>query len=172
MNANERIKFLRETLHLSQEQFGNSIGLTKSGISNIENGARNVTEKHIKLISVAHKVSETWLRNGIGELFLKTDDSLLEKLTAEYSLSESEKKVIATYLKLDEKKRSQLVDFVKCFTVELLNSNSEISATVAVRPAVSDDMLNRETAHKILDKQFDVMEKTKTSLDFTGINGL
>lgn len=69
MNSNERIKYLREHLGISQEKLGETIGLSKSGISSIENGNRSVTEKHIKLISTCFNVSEDWLRTGNGSMF-------------------------------------------------------------------------------------------------------
>lgn len=69
MTANERIKYLREHLNISQEKLGETIGLSKSGISSIENGNRNVTEKHIKLISSCFNVNEDWLRTGNGDMF-------------------------------------------------------------------------------------------------------
>lgn len=61
---NERIKELRQNLHMPQEEFGKAIGLSKSGISNIENGTRSVRDAHIKLICSSFNVSETWLRTG------------------------------------------------------------------------------------------------------------
>ncbi|NBH83503.1 XRE family transcriptional regulator [bacterium C-53] len=69
LNANERIKRLREHLGISQEKLGETIGLSKSGISSIENGNRSVTEKHIKLISTCFNVNENWLRTGAGDMF-------------------------------------------------------------------------------------------------------
>ncbi len=64
---NQRVKELRLKLGLSQDDFGNAIGLSKSGISNIENGTRSVRETHIKLLCSAFDVDETWLRSGEGE---------------------------------------------------------------------------------------------------------
>ena len=61
---NQRVKELRMKLGLSQDDFGNAIGLSKSGISNIENGARSVRESHIKLLCANFDVSESWLRTG------------------------------------------------------------------------------------------------------------
>ena len=66
-SINQRVKELRLNLGLSQDDFGNAIGLSKSGISNIENGTRSVRETHIKLICSAIDVDETWLRSGEGE---------------------------------------------------------------------------------------------------------
>ena len=44
MTQGERIRELRKTLKMTMEQFGEKIGVTKSTISNIENGNRNATE--------------------------------------------------------------------------------------------------------------------------------
>lgn len=63
-SINERIKELRQSLHMSQEEFGKTIGLSKSGISNIESGVRSVRDAHIKLICTSFNVSESWLRTG------------------------------------------------------------------------------------------------------------
>jgi transcriptional regulator with XRE-family HTH domain len=62
--TNQRVKELRTKLKLSQEEFGNAIGLSKSGVSNIENGTRAVRNNHIRLIHSEFGVSEEWLRTG------------------------------------------------------------------------------------------------------------
>lgn len=69
---NERVKEVRKNLNLSQEEFGNRIGLSKSGISNIEKGIRNVTSKHVKLISTIFGIDELWLTTGI-----KSDENII-----------------------------------------------------------------------------------------------
>lgn len=106
--ANTRIKYLRTTLNISQEQLGQSIGISKSGISAIENGTRNVTEKHIKLIAIAYNINEEWLRNGTGEIFEQLAEqekiikytSLLFK-NPKSSIVESIKNLIIFYERLD-----------------------------------------------------------------------
>ncbi len=62
--VNVKIKELRESLNLSQEEFGKSIGLSKSGISNIESGNRGVRESYIELICTKYNVSKVWLTDG------------------------------------------------------------------------------------------------------------
>lgn len=43
MNQGEKIREIRKYYKLTMEQFGEKIGVTKSTISNIENGNRNAT---------------------------------------------------------------------------------------------------------------------------------
>lgn len=85
---NERVKELRLKLGLTQEEFGEKIGLSKSGVSNIENGTRNVSERHIKLISKTFGVSEVWIRNGMGEITIGKRPKSLEDYTNEELLNE------------------------------------------------------------------------------------
>lgn len=74
-NINSRLRQLRKTVKKSQEEFGKIIGISKSGISDIENGRRNVTEQHIIMLRNCQEfnVNETWLRTGQGKMFLELD---------------------------------------------------------------------------------------------------
>lgn len=69
MTINERIKFLRKSLDLTIEKFGNALGVTRAAISNIENGNRGVTEQMFKAICREFDVREEWLRDGIEPMF-------------------------------------------------------------------------------------------------------
>ena len=66
---NERIKELRQYLHMSQEELGKWLGITKSGVSDIEACRRKVTEQHIIMLKM-HNVSEKWLRTGTGDIMI------------------------------------------------------------------------------------------------------
>ncbi len=75
---NERTKELRKKLGLTLEEFGKRLGVTKSAISNIENGNRNLTDLMIVSICREFDVSEEWLRFGDGEMFVpKTGNQTL-----------------------------------------------------------------------------------------------
>ncbi len=71
---NERVKQLRTTLDLTQEEFGKKLGVTRSAISYIESGRSNLTDRMIFLICSEFNVSEDWLRHGTGEPFDIPDD--------------------------------------------------------------------------------------------------
>lgn len=66
---NERLKELRIYLGKSQEEFGKILGLSKSGISEIESGRRNVTDQHIIMLKNCSEffINENWLRTGEGK---------------------------------------------------------------------------------------------------------
>lgn len=80
MSQGERIREIRKSLNMTMEQFGNKIGVTKSTISNIENGNRNTTEHMAKSICREFSVDYIWLTTGKGEMFVDTDDDFLERI--------------------------------------------------------------------------------------------
>ena len=75
MTINDRFRLLRETCDKNQSEWAGILGLSRSGVSEIEAGRRNVTDKHIRLICVepinGNYISETWLRTGEGEMFIQ-----------------------------------------------------------------------------------------------------
>lgn len=62
----DRVLMIREHLELSQEEFGERIGVTKSTISLLERKLRNPSERVIRDICREFNVNEDWLRNGTG----------------------------------------------------------------------------------------------------------
>lgn len=79
---NERLREIRKVLGMSMEDFGKILGISKSGVSDIENGRRSVTDQHIKMLTIqplgGKLLNETWLRTGEGEMFREqsTEDIL------------------------------------------------------------------------------------------------
>lgn len=107
-----RVKELRKTLKLSQEEFGKKIGITKSTISYIESGKSKLTDKNILAICREYKVNENWLRTGRGDMFLQTQEGLIGKLTNEYQLSYIERTILEEYLKLPIESRTTLCNYL------------------------------------------------------------
>ena len=113
---NERIKQLRLTLGLSQEEFGNRLGMGRGAITNIELKKVEPKPLLISLICREFRVSETWLRTGEGEMFLPVDtDEELAQVLTKINLSDDQpiKSIIKNYWRLDEAGKAvirQLVD--------------------------------------------------------------
>lgn len=67
-----RIKDIRKTLNLNQNEFAEKIGLSQSSLAMIEVGKRTFSDKHIKLICSTFNINENWLRTGNGNMFSST----------------------------------------------------------------------------------------------------
>lgn len=64
----ERIKELRLSLGLTQQEFADRIHVERSSIAGYENGKRVPRDATINLICREFGVSESWLRTGEGEM--------------------------------------------------------------------------------------------------------
>ena len=72
---NERIKQLRKHLCLNQSDFASRLGVSQSAVAAWELGTRNPMDAVIQSICREFNVSERWLREGEGEMFLPQDDA-------------------------------------------------------------------------------------------------
>lgn len=79
---NERIKMLRLTLGMSQDEFGRRLGVTRGAITNIELNKVEPKPLFVNLICREFGVDENWLQTGDGEMFREM--SLAEEI-ADYS---------------------------------------------------------------------------------------
>ena len=69
-NLGERIKYLRKQLGLTQEEFGEKLGIKGNTVTGYERGSRTPSESLINYICLVFNVNQTWLRTGEGVLFL------------------------------------------------------------------------------------------------------
>ena len=110
---NERIKKLRiEILGITMEEFGDRVGVTRSAISNIESGRRNVSEQIIKAICREFAVREDWIRNGSGEPLLTSEYSEIDSLVRTHGLSELDRIILNKWIALSSSQRQVLDDFI------------------------------------------------------------
>lgn len=80
MTQGERVKMIRKEFNLTMEEFGDRIGnISKSTISNIENGNRNLTHLMLKAICREFNINEEWLLNGTDPMKINLTRS--EKIT-------------------------------------------------------------------------------------------
>lgn len=114
----KRIKELRKTLELTMEEFGSRLGVTRTAISNIENGHRNVTEQMFKSICREFNVSYAWLKDGLGEMFTNIPETILDELIDEYNLDFLDKQIIKKYLQLSNDERDIIKKYIKSLSDE------------------------------------------------------
>ena len=70
MEIHERIKSLRkDILKLTQQDFSESLNMSRSNAGNIEIGRIAVTDRVISDICQKFNVNEEWLRYGTGDIF-------------------------------------------------------------------------------------------------------
>lgn len=102
----ERLRKLRKTLDLTQQEFADRIGSARDNIAGYETGRRNPSVAVISLICTKFNVNEDWLRTGNGEMFIElTRDEQIENFVGDVLKSEEDsfkKKFISMLSALDE----------------------------------------------------------------------
>lgn len=121
MTQNERLNKIRKTLNLTMEKFGECIGVSKTTISGIETGRRNLTEHMLKSISREFNVNEDWLRNETGEMFNTPNDEVASILSEIMQNPDSEfyqmiLKLVHTYLELSPESQRVMDEYIHSFT--------------------------------------------------------
>lgn len=106
----ERLKQIRRKANLSQEKFGERLGITKTSISKMELGIYNITDTMIKLICSEFNINEDWLRYGIGEMTAIDAESVISELEQKFRMGEIFKKAVLVYLKANELEQAA-IDF-------------------------------------------------------------
>lgn len=93
MTRGERVREARKSLDLTLEKFGERLGVGKTAISNIECGNRSLTDQMCKSICREFNISEDWLLNGTGKMFVDLSRDLqLARFFGEVQIDEGFKK--------------------------------------------------------------------------------
>lgn len=120
-DINQRFRQVREELNKTQSEWADIMGLSRSGVTAIESGQRNVTDKHIKLLCIepidGKYISEKWLRTGEGEMFLPVPEEdevasyVAELLDPDNPFTDLIVDIMRTYSQLDSKSQEVLLEF-------------------------------------------------------------
>ena len=141
---NNKIKLLRKELGLTMQEFGKNLGVSKSAISNIENGYNSLTDQMISSICNAYNVNEDWLRNGTGEMFVESSDSLIEKIVSEFPLDKLSQTILRTYIELEPKEREVFNHVMKIIANNIMEEGKE-----KARNGINDIIFNSAAPEKV-----------------------
>lgn len=117
METYERIRELRkEYLHLSQTEFGERLGVSRSVIKNIELNALARPDQKLslmKLICSEFNVNEEWLLNGTEPMFVQPDSFSLDDFVKSKGATGLELEIVKTYFELDPEIRKAAMEHFK-----------------------------------------------------------
>ncbi|MGB8454773.1 MAG: helix-turn-helix transcriptional regulator [Anaerocolumna sp.] len=115
MNINERIKFIRNKLNITQEEMAKQINIKQSSLSGIEKNRVNVSDRVIKDICREFSVSEEWIRTEHGTIFATyTEEDDLTVIMEEIVKSDDRfvKNFLLTYWGLSKDNRAIISNFI------------------------------------------------------------
>lgn len=115
MEIGDRVKLLRKELKITQTHFGEKIGLAQSYQAQVESGTREVTERIVKTICAVFNVNETWLRDGVGEMFNTSEGMTFEEYAKKKGLDETDLEIIQAFMEMDPQLRKGVVEHFRSF---------------------------------------------------------
>lgn len=113
MNIGDRIKRLRKHLDLTQQKFGERIGIKGNTVAQYELGRNEPIDAVLSLICREYHVRKEWLQTGEGEMFEESVSSVMEKLRSDYSLNDFDYNFVYEYLKLSPERRAAVREFFR-----------------------------------------------------------
>lgn len=126
MNSeNSRIKEVRKTVGLTQEKFGERIGIKSNSLSQVENGVNSVSPQLRTAVCREFHVREDWLRTGEGEMFEeRTDDQAIVDFAADLVNVDDDsfkKRLISAFARMDDATWAEFEKWATAFLAEFQN---------------------------------------------------
>lgn len=109
----DRIKKLRKSLDMTQQEFADKIGVKRNTIGQYEIGRNEPIDAVVNLICREFNVNEEWLRTGNGEMFRLKPLDVMEKLKAEYNLSDIAAAMIKCFIDLKPEVQNEMFNFFR-----------------------------------------------------------
>lgn len=117
MTIGERVKTLRKGLGLTLEKFANPIGIHRGSLSAIENDKSGMSDRTLLAICREYGVSEAWLRDGDGEMFVPvTRNEKIARFAGELMKDETpdfRRQLVEILADLNDEQWDALADFAE-----------------------------------------------------------
>lgn len=122
---NDRIKEVRKVLGLTQEKFGEKVGMKKSSISTMETGVNAVSNQLMAAVCREFHVREEWLRTGEGEMFeTRTPDQAIVDFAADLVNVDDDafkKRLVSAFARMNEETWKDFERWATAFLAEFQN---------------------------------------------------
>ena len=123
MNINERLKLLRQSKNLTQNEAANLLNVSLSSYQKYERDKNNITpslEVLIKLVDFYHVTTDYLLGRETNEI------ENIDRLANEFNMTVLEKKILDNYLSLPKQMRIDLMEFLHKSVQEVQQESNKI----------------------------------------------
>ncbi len=189
MNIGERIRKLRKTLDLTQQKFGERIGIKGNTVAQYELGRNEPVDAVFSLICREFDVREEWLRTGEGEMFKAKPSDILDQLAYKYKLFNFDYVMIEKFLAMPPDLRRAIYEHFHDVDAALAEMDPYAPAYIGNEPPQPMDSfmesykklkienpvnkrtiqeMSREEIHAELDRQLDVEKEAAENVQDSG----
>ena len=189
MNIGERIRKLRKTLDLTQQKFGERLGIKGNTVAQYELGRNEPVDAVFSLICREFDVREEWLRTGEGEMFKAKPSDILDQLAYKYKLFNFDYVMIEKFLAMPPDLRRAIYEHFHDVDAALAEMDPYAPAYIGNEPPQPMDSfmesykklkienpvnkrtiqeMSREEIHAELDRQLDVEKEAAENVQDSG----
>ena len=189
MNIGERIRKLRKTLDLTQQKFGERIGIKGNTVAQYELGRNEPADAVFSLICREFDVREEWLRTGEGEMFKAKPSDILDQLAYKYKLFNFDYVMIEKFLAMPPDLRRAIYEHFHDVDAALAEMDPYAPAYIGNEPPQPMDSfmesykklkienpvnkrtiqeMSREEIHAELDRQLDIEKEAAENVQDSG----
>ena len=110
----DRLREIRKSMtpKLSQERFGELLGITRTAYAKYEAGLVIPSDTFIQLLCTKFNIDEHWLRTGEGEMYKNDLDAQVEAFAQKYILTPDEREIMRYFFQLAPKERTAMIEHV------------------------------------------------------------
>ena len=137
----DRLREIRKSIKpkLSQERFGELLGITRTAYAKYEAGLVTPSDTFIQLLCAKFNISEEWLRTGAGSMHKSDIDAQVDAYTRGYTLDAEEREIIRYFLRLAPSDRAAMIAHVEKIADAVRAARPQESAQTDVPAAKSSD---------------------------------
>lgn len=146
----ERLKLIRKECGMTQSDFAEELGVTRTAYAKYENGLVVPSNSVIQLLCSKFSINEEWLRTGEGKMYTPTDDSLLDDVAKQYKLSKEQKDMVRIIMEFPDDVRQDLAVALLAVCRELANKKEQAPSDKdeARRKAIEQELEMERAAKK------------------------
>ena len=177
MSVGERIRKLRKELDMTQQKFGERIGIKGNTVAQYELGRNEPVDAVFSLICREFNVNEMWLRTGDGEMFRASPSDVLDQLAHKYNLSNADYIIIEKFVHLRPETRKAIFDYIHEVDVAFQDGESNTYSPAYSgneNPFPMDSMINRvreKNAESTTEELEELYKKSRSdSVRYTGLS--
>lgn len=141
----DRIKKIRKSFDLTQQQFAERIGVKRNTVATYEMGRSIPSDSALSLICREFNVNETWLRTGEGEMFNPSSTSVLDTLAQERNLSDNDYILVEKFLSLSQNKRDAITSYIMECAAQMSMTDSD-KPHVPLKHGISEVEIEKKVA--------------------------
>lgn len=149
----ERLKQIRKQLKMTQSDFSNALGVTRTAYAKYENGLVTPSDTFIQLLCSKFHINEEWLRTGNGSPDSPSDSSLLDEVAQQYKLSPEQKEMVEIIMSFPDDVRQKLATALLAICREMAKQeqahpSGEVDADEARRQVIEKELAAERASKK------------------------